>query len=57
MVKFGESNSVVVDFELIDPVNVGKLEGGDEMSVDGDQSRTDERIDTNEFQLNVLGLI
>ena len=57
MVKLGESNSVVVDFELIDPVNVGKLEGGDEMSVDGDQSRTDERIDTNEFQLNVLGLI
>ena len=49
MIEFGESDSVVVDFELIDPVDVWKLEGGHEVSVDRDQSRADERIDADEF--------
>lgn len=56
MIEFGESDSVVVDFELVDAVNVRELERRDEMSIDWDQGSADERVDADKFQLNVLGL-
>ena len=56
MIELGKSDSVVIDFELINAVDVRQFEGRHEVSVDRNQSRADERVDADKFQLNVLGL-
>ena len=56
MIEFGESDSVVIDFELVNAINIREFESRDEVSIDWDQGSADERVDANKFQLHVFGL-
>ena len=56
-VEEGEANSRVINFELVDAVNVGDRKLGTEDAIRASLERgANERVDPDEFQLDVLSV-